>query len=84
MIAFNKYYNQFNILSISLVVISLFFLALVPIIGVEVNNSKRWLELFFLPRFQPIELLKPFTIILLATVLSSEKNFHIYYRHINS
>ena len=25
MIAFNKYYNQFNILSISLVVISLFF-----------------------------------------------------------
>ena len=26
MIAFNKYYNQFNILSISLVVISLLFL----------------------------------------------------------
>ncbi len=26
MIAFNKYYNQFNILSISLVVVSLFFL----------------------------------------------------------
>ena len=26
MIAFNKYYNQFNILSISLVIISLFFL----------------------------------------------------------
>ena len=26
MIAFNKYYNQFNILSVSLVVVSLFFL----------------------------------------------------------
>ena len=72
--------NLFKI-SILLFFITLFFLALVPIIGVEVNNSKRWLELFFLPRFQPIELLKPFTIILLATVLSSEKNFHIYYKY---
>ena len=72
--------NLFKI-SILLFFVSLFFLALVPIIGVEVNNSKRWLELFFLPRFQPIELLKPFTIIILATVLSSEKNFHIYYKY---
>jgi len=72
--------NLFRI-SILLFFITLFFLALVPVIGVEVNNSKRWLELFFLPRFQPIELLKPFTIILLATVLSSEKKFHIYYKY---
>jgi cell division protein FtsW len=75
--------SQRNLLKIStlLFFVSLFFLVLVPIIGVEVNNSKRWLELFFFPRFQPIELLKPFTIILLATVLSSEKNFHIYYKY---
>ena len=54
--------------------ISLFFLFLVPIFGTEVKGSKRWLDLFFLPRFQPIELVKPFTIIFLATILSSEKN----------
>jgi cell division protein FtsW len=75
--------SQKNLFSISIFLffISLFFLILVPIIGVEVNDSKRWLELFFLPRFQPIEILKPFTIILLATILSSEKNFHIYYKY---
>ena len=75
--------SQKNLFSISIFLffISLFFLILVPIIGIEVNDSKRWLELFFLPRFQPIEILKPFTIILLATILSSEKNFHIYYNY---
>ncbi len=71
--------NLFRI-SILLFFIFLFLLALVPIMGVEVNLAKRWLELFFLPRFQPIEFVKPFTIILLATILSSEKNFNIYYK----
>jgi len=72
--------NLFRI-SILLFFVSLFFLALVPIIGVEVNTAKRWLDLFFLPKFQPIEFLKPFTIMLLATILSSEKNFNIYYKY---
>ena len=67
--------------SILLFFVFLFFLALVPIIGVEVNLAKRWLDLFLLPRFQPIELLKPFVIILLATILSSKKNFHIYFKY---
>jgi len=71
--------NLFKI-SILLFFVSLFFLALVPIIGTEVGASKRWLDLFFLPRFQPIEFVKPFTIVLLATILSSEKNFNIYYK----
>ena len=68
-------------LSILLFFISLFFLFLVPIIGTEVNGSRRWLELFFLPRFQPIELVKPFAIILIAIILSSEKNYNIYYKY---
>ena len=68
-------------LSILLFFISLFFLFLVPIIGTEVNGSRRWLDLFFLPRFQPIELVKPFTIIFIATILSSEKNYNIYYKY---
>ena len=59
--------------SIILFFISLFSLFLVPIIGVEVKGSKRWIDLFFLPRFQPIEVLKPFLIIILATILCNQK-----------
>jgi len=68
-------------LSIFLFFISLFFLFLVPIMGSEVKGAKRWLNIFFLPRFQPIELVKPFIIVFLATILSSEKNVHIYYKY---
>ena len=44
-------------------VISFIFLILVPIIGVEVKGAKRWLDLYFF-RLQPIEILKPFFILL--------------------
>tara|TARA_B100000780_G_scaffold278491_1_gene252193 strand:+ start:485 stop:1609 length:1125 start_codon:yes stop_codon:yes gene_type:complete len=71
-------------LSIFLFVLSLIFLILVPLIGTEVNGAKRWLNIFFLPRFQPIEFVKPFTIIVLATILSSEKKIHIYYKYLLS
>jgi len=69
------------ILSIYLFFISLFFLFLVPILGVEVKGSKRWLDLFFLPRFQPIEIVKPFAIIFISLILSSEKNLNIYLKY---
>ena len=42
-----------------LFIISFIFLALVPIIGVEVKGAKRWLDFSFF-RIQPIEILKPF------------------------
>ena len=45
---------------------SIFLLFLVPFIGIEVKGSKRWIDLFFLPRFQPVELLKPFFIVFVA------------------
>ena len=61
-----------------------FFLILVPIIGVEVKGSRRWLNLFFLPRFQPIELVKPFVIIFIATILCIEKNFNIFFKYVIS
>ena len=67
--------------SVLLFFISLFFLVLVPIFGTEVKGSKRWLNLFFLPRFQPIELVKPFTIMFLAIILGSEKNTNVYYKY---
>ena len=60
---------------------SLISLFLVPIIGVEVNSAQRWIDLYFLPRFQPIELVKPFLIILISIILSSEKYTNIYLKY---
>ena len=71
-------------LSYFLFFLSLFFLILVPIIGVEVKGSKRWIDLPFLPRFQPIEIVKPFFIILASIILSSEKNRNIYLKFLLS
>ena len=73
--------NLFKI-SIYLFYVSLFFLILVPIFGTEVNGSKRWLNFFFFPSFQPIELVKPFIIIFIATILCSEKNSNIYFKYL--
>ena len=75
--------NLFKI-SLYLFFISIFFLILVPIIGVEVKGSRRWLNLFFLPRFQPIELVKPFVIIFIANILCIEKNFNIFFKYVIS
>jgi cell division protein FtsW len=67
--------NRDQLLKFSIILFFISFLSLflVPIIGVEVKGSKRWIDLFFLPRFQPIEVLKPFLIIILATILCSNK-----------
>ena len=75
--------SQANLFRISIVlfIICFIFLTLVPIVGIEVKGSKRWLDFLFLPRFQPIELLKPFIIIMVASVLSTEKGKNIYYKY---
>ena len=57
---------------IPLFIISFILLALVPIIGIEVKGAKRWLNLYFF-RLQPIELLKPFFILVTANILTLEK-----------
>jgi cell division protein FtsW len=64
--------------------ITLIALFLVPIIGVEVKGSKRWIDLFFLPRFQPIELLKPFLIIMISTILCSVRSSNLYLKYLLS
>ena len=61
--------------------ISLFFLVLVPLIGVEVKGSQRWIDLYLLPRFQPIELVKPFLIVSISLILSSEKYTNLYLKY---
>ena len=73
--------NLFKI-SFYLFFISLFFLFLVPVFGTEVKGSKRWLNLFFLPSFQPIEIVKPFIIIFITTILCIEKNYNIYFKYL--
>ena len=55
-----------------LFIFSFFLLILVPIVGVEVKGSKRWLDLYFF-RLQPIELIKPFFILISAQMLSLNK-----------
>jgi len=64
--------------------VTLISLFLVPIIGVEVKGSKRWIDLFFLPRFQPIELLKPFLIIMISTILCSFRSSNLYLKYLLS
>ncbi len=63
---------------------SLISLFLVPIIGVEVNSAQRWIDLFFLPRFQPIEIVKPFLIILISLILSTNRYSNIYFKYLLS
>ena len=64
--------------------ISLLFLILVPFIGIEVKGSKRWIDFYLLPRFQPIELVKPFLIIFISLVLSSQMKINIYLKYLLS
>ncbi len=59
---------------IPLFILSFFFLALVPLIGIEVKGAKRWLDFYFF-RLQPIEVLKPFFILVTVKILYVER-FH--------
>tara|TARA_B100000029_G_scaffold136211_1_gene130768 strand:- start:616 stop:1524 length:909 start_codon:yes stop_codon:yes gene_type:complete len=68
-------------ISIGLFILSLLLLLLVPFIGVEVKGSKRWLDLPFFPRFQPVELIKPFYIIILSSILNHQK-YNLYFKYL--
>ena len=76
--------NQLFYYSYFLFFITLISLFIIPIIGVEVKGSKRWIDLFFLPRFQPIELLKPFLIIILSSILCSVRSSNLYLKYLLS
>ena len=70
-------------LVIPLFIISFIFLALVPIIGIEVKGAKRWIDLYFF-RLQPIEILKPFFILMTAKILTFEKLENTQFKYILS
>ena len=65
---------QINFLKKFLILVFIFALIsliLVFFFGVEVKGSKRWLNFFFF-RFQPIEFVKPFFIVVTAKILSKD------------
>ena len=76
--------NQLFYYSYFFFFIALISLFLFPILGVEVKGSKRWIDLFFLPRFQPIELLKPFLIIIISSILCSVRSSNLYLKYLLS
>jgi len=65
---------------VPLFILSFILLGLVPILGLEVKGAKRWLDFYFF-RLQPIELLKPFFILVTAKILILDifKNSHTKY-----
>jgi len=64
-----------------LFLLSLFFLLLVPFIGVEVKGSKRWIDLFGLLRFQPVEIIKPLFLLIVAKIIVSKNNSNNYLKY---
>ena len=66
--------------SLILFVIAFLSLLLVPFLGIEVKGSKRWLDLVFLPRFQPVEIVKPFFIVTLSIMLTVQ-NKKLYFKY---
>jgi len=65
-------------------IISILLLMLVPLIGVEIKGSKRWIDLIFLPRFQPIELVKPLFVLFIAKIIVLNNKMNIYNRYLFS
>ena len=68
---------------VPLFIVSFILLAIVPIIGLEVKGAKRWIDLYFF-RLQPIEILKPFFILMTAKLLTFEKFKNSQFKYILS
>ena len=64
--------------------ISILLLSLIPMFGVEIKGSKRWLDLIFLPSFQPVEFVKPLFIIFVAKIIILNEKINIYNRYLYS
>ena len=77
-----SFLNQKILTKLSLILFLFAFLSLllVPFLGIEVKGSKRWLDLIFLPRFQPVEIVKPFFIVSLSLMLTIQ-NRRLYFKY---
>ena len=67
-----------------LFIISTALLFLTLIVGVEIKGSRRWIDFDPLPRFQPVELLKPLFIIFVAKIIVSNEKKDVYRRYFYS
>ncbi len=67
-----------------LFIFSIIILALVPILGVEIKGSKRWMDLRIFPLFQPVELVKPLFIIYVAKIIILNEKNNIYKKYLYS
>tara|TARA_B100000989_G_scaffold164007_1_gene122521 strand:- start:282 stop:1391 length:1110 start_codon:yes stop_codon:yes gene_type:complete len=77
-----SFLNQKILINFSLILSLIAFLSLllVPFLGIEVKGSKRWLDLIFLPRFQPVEIVKPFFIVTLSSMLTIQSR-RLYFKY---
>ena len=55
-------------------------LSVVPFIGIEVKGAKRWLNFYFF-NFQPVEFIKPFFILIIAQIISSNNFKSLNFTH---
>jgi len=67
-----------------LFIFSTVLLFLTLIVGVEIKGSMRWVAFDPLPRFQPVELLKPLFIIFVAKIIVLNEKKDIYIRYFYS
>jgi len=67
-----------------LFIVSIVLLFLTLIVGVEIKGSRRWIDLYPFPRFQPVELLKPLFIIFIAKIIVLNEKTNIYRRYFYS
>ena len=67
-----------------LFIISTALLFLTLIVGVEIKGSRRWIDFDPLPRFQPVELLKPLFIIFVAKIIVLNEKKDVYRRYFYS
>ena len=69
---------------IYLFLVSIVLLLLTLVIGVEIKGSKRVMGFDPLPRFQPVELVKPLFIIFVAKIIVLNEKANIYRRYLYS
>jgi len=67
-----------------LFIVSIVFLFLTLIIGVEIKGSRRWMNFDPFPRFQPVEMLKPLFIIFIAKIIVLNEKIYVYKRYFYS
>jgi len=73
--------NKLKKVLFPLFIFSFILLILVHFVGIEVKGSKRWLDIVILPRFQPIEIVKPIFVLLIAKIIVENNQSNNYQKY---